>query len=53
MNLTGVSGKTGKKISVRIDDGPAEVRISVFRQLDVGMSFSTMITDQLEMLANF
>ena len=53
VNLTGVSRKTGKKISVRIDDGPAEVRTSVFRQLDVGMSFSTMTTDQLEMLANF
>jgi len=44
--------KNCKKILVRIDDGSAEVRTSVFRQLDVGTSFSTMTTDQLEMLAN-
>ena len=36
----------------RIDDGPAEVRTCVSCQLDVRTSFSTMTTDQLEILAN-
>jgi len=41
-----------KEISVRIDNGLAEVRTRVFCQLDVGSSFSKMTSDQLEMSAN-